>query len=253
MLEKLGYGWVDPSTCIERDDTHFEDNDYDDEGEYQSNELEEVNLYDLSLTHEENFQGGESIKHILLPINRDGFLGNSFTPLTNAGSKIVMDSKKFLANSESIMDFMVLDYDTMFGIRLLTFQRYDSTFFSCDERVFFETLLIKFHSYHFKPFYISYPTIQKELAIKKDRLVTISNKLQSLGIVTTEIKKSKIDGRPSQVTYYDLNTDRIIELLPDIYNNEYLPQITDEMEKYLKPALNRKISTEIADSMRSTW
>ncbi|MDR7208409.1 hypothetical protein [Flavobacterium piscis] len=259
MLEKLGYGWIDPETCIERDNTHTEEeNERDDEELYDyeddnDDRIVEVKLYDLSLTHDENFEDEETMKHILLPINRDGFMGNSFTPLTNAGSKIVMDSKKFVANSENIMDFMVLDYDTMFGLRLLTFQRYNSTFFSCDERIFFETLLIKFHSYGFKSFYISYPTVQKELGIKKDRLITISKKFHNLGIATTEIKKSFINGRASQITYYNIDAYRIIELLPNIYNNKYLPQITNEMEEYLRPVLSRKINTGVDEIVRSTW
>lgn len=254
MLEKLGYGWIEPSTCIEKNDTLFEDNNYDEDKEFHQNEITEVNLYDLSLTHEENFEDGEITKYILLPIDRDGFLSeNSFSPLINAGAKIVMNSEQFSKNSENLLDFMVLDYDTIFGLRLLTFQKYNSSFFSSDERVFFEALLIKFHSFKFKPFYVSYPTIHKELGIKKDRAITISRKFQKLGFLKSEIKTSRINDRPSQVTYYDIDTDVILELLPKIFKDRDLNDIRNDIKKYLEPALKRKKDSGADDIMRSTW
>lgn len=263
MIEELGNGQFNQETNAEEyynysDKLENEYDECDDENEIIENEI--VVLYDLSLTLGENFQDGIKTKYILLPINAEGFLmSETYTPLLNAGAKIVMDSEKFSNNKDILMDFFVLDYDTMFGIRLLTFQKYNSDFFSCDERVFFETLLIKFHYFNFRPFFISYPTIQKELGIKKDRLVTIAKKFEKLGFLTKEIKTSIIDKRPSQVTYYFLDTNRILELLPQIYNRDNLDDIEKDLKKYLQPAFNKKdmmtkINIDANDEIkRSTW
>ncbi len=260
MIEELGNNQADQETNT--DENYLFSEEFENENDDFENEIienEEVVLYDLSLTLEENFQDGITTKHIILPINAEGFfMSETYTPLLNAGAKIVMDSEKFANNKEILMDFLVLDYDTMFGIRLLTFQKYNSDFFSCDERVFFETLLIKFHYFHFKPFFISYPTVQKELGIKKDRLVTITKKFEKLGFVSKEIKTSKIDGRPSKITYYNLDANRIMELLPQIYKRDNLDDINKDLEKYLQPALKKintleAINNEIIEDRRSTW
>lgn len=257
MLKKIGYGWIDPDTCIERDNIHSEEENEADEDEIydcydeDDNRTTEVKLYDLSLTHDENFEDGTATKYILLPINRIDYLGDkSYTPLVNAGAKLIMNYKQFAENSITLMDFMVFDYDSIFGLRLLSFQKYNSDFFSCDERVFFETLLIKFHSFNFKPFFISYPTIQKELGIKKDRLITISKKFQKLGFLTSEIKTSLIENRPSQITYYALDADKIMELLPQIYKRKDFYDIENDLKKYLEPALKKVNDSSIDDSSR---
>lgn len=260
MLEKLGYGWIDPETCIERDNIHSEEkNEADDDDIYDcydededDDRTTEVKLYDLSLTHDENFEDGTTTKYILLPINRIDYLGDkSYTPLVNAGAKLIMNYKEFAENSNTLMDFMVLDYDSIFGLRLLSFQKYNSDFFSCDERVFFETLLIKFHSFNFKPFFISYPTIQKELGIKKDRVITISKKFQKLGFLTSEIKTSFKENRPSQITYYALDADKIMELLPQIYKRKDFYDIENDLKKYLEPALKNVNESSIDESSKS--
>ncbi|WP_264565859.1 hypothetical protein [Flavobacterium sp. N3904] len=235
MIEKLGYGYIDPATYIERNEEVEEIDEVDDDIETK---ITDVPLYDLSLTIEENFRDGIQIKYILLPIKANGVqYENNYSPLLNAGAKIVMNAEKFEENSEYLMDFIVIDYDTMFGLRLLSFQKYNSDLFSCDERVFFETLLIKFQRFGFIPFFISYTTIEKELGIKKNRAITISKKFKELGFLNTEIQTSKIDDRPSQVTYYHINASKIIELLPKIYIKEHLDVIGRDVEKYLAPAI----------------
>lgn len=260
MIEELGNNQAEQETYTNENYSFSEEFESEhDDFENEITENEEVVLYDLSLTLEENFQGGITTKHIILPINAEGFfMSETYTPLLNAGAKIVMDSEKFANNKEILMDFFVLDYDTMFGIRLLTFQKYNSDFFSCDERVFFETLLIKFHYFHFKPFFISYPTVQKELGIKKDRLITITKKFEKLGFVTKEVKPSFKDGRPLQITYYNLDANRIMELLPQIFNRDNLDDIDKDLKKYLQPALKKinileAINNEIIEDRRSTW
>jgi hypothetical protein len=238
MNKIIRYGYIDPATFTEKNLQESMQN-YEEEPE-ELEELIDVPLYDLTLDSEENFQDGIETKYILLPVNKDGVVNEtSFTPLLNAGGKIVVNNDGFRENLDIISDIFIIDYNTMFGLRLLVFQKYNSKFFSCDERVFFETLLIKFHAFRFKPFYISYPTIFNELGIKKDRAITISRKFQRLGFLETEIKTKLIDGRPSQVTYYHLDTDKILELLPKIYIEEHFEDIDRDIKKYLEPALKK--------------
>lgn len=238
MIKKIEYGYMDPATFTENNLQESVQN-YEEEPE-ELEELIDVPLYDLTLDSEENFQDGIETKYILLPINKDGVVNEtSFTPLLNAGGKIIISNDKLRQNMDYVTDFFVVDYNTMFGLRLLVFQKYNSKYFSCDERVFFETLLIKFHAFRFKPFYVSYPTIFNELGIKKDRAITISRKFQRLGFLETEIKTKLIDGRPSQVTYYHLDTDKILELLSKIYIEEHFEDIERDIKKYLEPALKK--------------
>ena len=87
-------------------------------------ELIDVHLYDLTLDSEENFQDGIETKYILLPINKDGVVNEtSFTPLLNAGGKIIISNDKLRQNMDYVTDFFVVDYNTMFGLRLLIFQK----------------------------------------------------------------------------------------------------------------------------------
>jgi hypothetical protein len=242
ILNKIiGYGYIDPAAFPENNlQEPFQD--YEEEPE-ELEELIDVPLYDLTLDSEENFQDGIETKYILLPVNKDGVVNEtSFTPLLNAGGKILMSNDTHRQNMDYVTDFFVVDYNTMFGLRLLVFQKYNSKFFSCDERIFFETLLIKLHGFHFKPFFMSYTTIFNELGIKKDRAITISIKFHKLGFLKTEIKTKSIEGRPSQVTFYYLDTDKIIELLPQIYIQEHFKDIDRDIKKYLEPAL-KKVST----------
>jgi len=238
MNKIIGYGDIDPAAFPENNlQEPFQD--YGEEPE-ELEELIDVPLYDLTLDSEENFEDGIETKYVLLPVNKDGVVNETnFTPLLNAGGKIIMSNDKLRQNMDYVTDFFVVDYNTMFGLRLLVFQKYNSKYFSCDERVFFETLLIKFHAFRFKPFYISYPTIFNELGIKKDRAITISRKFQRLGFLETEIKTKLIDGRPSQVTYYHLDTDKILELLPKIHIEEHFEDIDRDIKKYLEPALKK--------------
>lgn len=247
MIEKIGYGYVDPEMCIERNVVESIKG-YEQDSEEQ---LTDVPLYDLSMTNEENFSDGYTTKYILLPIQRNGVPNeNPYSVLLNAGAKIVMKSSKFDENGEYLLDHFILDYDSMFGLRLLSFQKYNSDLFNCDERVFFETLLIKFHRFGFIPFFLSYITIQKELGIKKDRVLTISKKFKALGFLKTEIKTSLIEERPSQVTYYNIDASKVMELLPEIYIKEHLDFIKRDIEKYLEPALKKEIVPRAIDFTR---
>ncbi|QXP69361.1 hypothetical protein H0I29_12075 [Polaribacter sp. R2A056_3_33] len=193
--------------------------------------LHEISLYDPCKSRDENFEDGISSKYLLVRVENTGSLSID-TIIPDQFSKVVTDLNKM--EEYGTPEFMVVDYDTIFGIRLITFINYNSDFFTCDERVFFESLLIKYKAFGYKPFYWSKEVIWRELGIKKDRANRIIKRFIELDILSTEVKKSVLDGRPQQITYFNLQSKKICELLPKIYNEREsnVSQIT-EVKKYL--------------------
>lgn len=202
---------------------------------------EEIELYDNSKGFDENFEKGKSKKYIIIQITNDRKF--EIVPreliLPTPQSKCVIDIDK-LEEQNSFFEYIPIEYDNIFGLRLISFIGYNSDFFLCDERIIFETLLIKYKSFDFKPFYWSKEVIFKEVGIKKDRATKILEKFINLGIVSKELKKASIENRPMQITYYDLNAEKIIELVPKIYKERENFSAKSKLEKYLMPALNRK-------------
>lgn len=196
-----------------------------------------IELYNQSLSYQENFLDGKKVKFILLPLFKDQKNDDkNFTPLLNAGAKIIMNRKEIAGTHSEHFHYLIADYHSIFGLRLLSFQRY-TDLFGCDERVLFETFLIKFHSFKFKPFYMSLPTVYKELGIKETRAKSIISRFIEMGIVTKTVKKTKINDFPSQVSHYEVNADVVVSLLPKIYEEEHLDEVQKDIEKYLEPAL----------------
>ena len=101
-----------------------------------------IEIYDDNLSYDENFTEGVDLKYALLPIYKTP-KGNEFdfTRLLNAGGKIIITEN--FENYVTALEYFVVDFDSIFGLRLLSYQRYNSKFFDCQERVFFEALLIK--------------------------------------------------------------------------------------------------------------
>lgn len=217
----------------------FKSDEFDDDN--NDDEFDEFKLYDNYLTFAENFEDGEEVKYILVPIykNPENHY-DDFTPLLNAGAKVIMNKKHILEDYSEGLNYIVLDYDSIFGLRLLSFQKYNSTFFSCEERVFFETIIIKYKSFRYQKFYYSYPKIYEELGLKKDKANAIVKKFTDLGILNSEIQTTLITNRPSQITYYELNVEKIIELIPKIYNSPFHEDVEEKLNIYLRPALVKK-------------
>jgi hypothetical protein len=178
--------------------------------------LHEIFLYDPCKSKEENFEDGKSSKHLLIRVEKNGLL-HIDDKIPNQFSKVVVDMNKI--EEYAAPEYMVVDYDTIFGTRLISFKNYNSEFFSCDERVFFEALLIKYRAFGFKPFFWSKEVIWRELGVKKDRANRIIKRFVELAILSTEVKKSVLDSRPQQITYFNLHSNRICELLTQIYND----------------------------------
>lgn len=203
----------------------------------KNNDLTKIELYNTEITFAENFKDGSNVKYIHVPIYKEVKEGEDFTPLLNAGAKIIMNRKYEMSDYSEQFNYLVLDYDSIFGLRLLTFQKYNSATFKCDERIFFETLIIKYRRFGYKKFFWSFTTIKDELGISVDRAHSIINKFVKMGFLTSGIVTSKVNGRPSQITYFNINTSKILELVPKIYKKEFHDNMTEGISEYLKEAL----------------
>lgn len=213
----------------------WEDEDYDLQ---ESKNLQEIELYDYEKTQDENFEDGKSKKYMLIEVNSNGSMLFSNT-IPTPQSKIVVDMSKI--DQYGTLETLIVDYDSIFGTRFITFMKYNSNFFVCDERVVFEALLIKFKAFGYKPFFWSKNMIFKEAGIKKDRATKIIKRFTELGIIkSAEIVKSKIDNRPQQITYYNLDSDKIVELLPQIFKGrEDECDMENQIHQYLYPSTKK--------------
>ena len=236
----------DENSCLTSEDYQddFDDEDFEEETDRYNIELpygyQEIELYDNQKTFEENFERGKNKKYVLIEIDK-----NKVFSIANVASVIPTPQSKCIIDIEKVEDYSSLeiipvDYDSFFGLRLLSFQKYKSDFFLCDERVMFETLLIKYQRFDFKPFYWSKEKIFEEVGIKKDRASAIIEKFIELGITSKKLIKTQIDKRPMQINYFDLNVDRIIELIPKIYLERDSVNLETEIKKYLIPVLKKK-------------
>ena len=221
-----------------------EDDDFEEEIDRYSIELpygyQEIELYDNQKTFDENFEKGKNKKYVLIEIDksREFSIANMASVIPTPQSKCIIDIEK--VEDYSSLEIIPVDYDSFFGLRLLSFQKYKSDFFLCDERVMFETFLIKYQRFDFKPFYWSFNKVFEEVGIKKDRATAIIEKFIKLGIASKKLVKTQIENRPMQINYYDLNTDRIIELIPEIYLERDSVNLETEIKKYLIPIIKKK-------------
>jgi hypothetical protein len=233
---------------IDRENFNEED-DFDEDGEWNGSTkkedgFKEISLYDHTLTKEENFAESDE-KFVIFKVNKDGEFG-----VTDKENIIPCPLTKCLVNLSTIEDvaeeftFAPVAYNSFMGVEVLNFMKYNSDFFTCDERVFFITLLVKFKCFDFKPFYWSKEKIFLEIGVKKDRANKIINKFKELGFLSTELVKTKIEGRPMQVTYFDIDGGKIIDLLPKILrsdeDNDGNIYTNPDIEKYLKPSIKKK-------------
>lgn len=205
--------------------------------------FKEIELYDENKSFEENFSIGKDTKYILTKVTKeDGFeIGTPDFFLPTSLHKCLIDVKKI--DLYCSITFLPVNYEALFSLHLLSFINY-ADFFLIDERIMFEALLIKFKCFDYKPFYWSKEKILEEVGIKKDRSTKILERFLKLGILSKELRKSVIKNRPMQINYYDLDADRIVELLPEIYKEKDDNGLESKIKKYLMPVLykNREIT-----------
>ncbi|WP_405211199.1 hypothetical protein [Dokdonia sp. Asnod2-E02] len=193
----------------------------------------EIPVFNPELELSENLETGT--KYFIIPIDSNEIGHYENRRLIAPGTKIISGIKDMESFEYSEMMNLIVDYATMFGTRLNRFMKYNPKFFTCDERVFFESLLMKYRYFKYKPFFLSYETIFQEIGIKKDRAVSIRKKFEAIGILESSLVTSKINNRPSQITYYSLHLEKIIKLLPNIFKDEDdVFDIRGDIEKYLK-------------------
>lgn len=207
----------------------------------EENELVEINLYDFNLTVSENLNK-DSESYILLKVDKKEIgIAENLYPLPDLSSKCLVSIKKL--QRQERMNLLIYDYDTLFGTRYPRFKMYNHSFFTCDERVFFEVLLIKFKAADFKRFNWDLSKIQYELGIGRKRLNSIIIKFYNLGIITQKFRSSegkKIRKSPfHQGTCFNIDPFKIMELLPSIYADFAIDEVRSDIEKYLKPTLKK--------------
>lgn len=239
--EHLRSKWTDEEDCFKNQSS---DSKNLPENSHYNGDVREVNLYDFTRSFDENFEQDISDKYMLIRVDHlqsVGFIDPTENFLPTPQSKCLIDFDK--AEKYSSLEFGLIDYDTIFGTRFTTFIKYNSDFFACDERVLFEGILIKFKAFGFKPFYWSKEVIFKETGIKKDRATKIINRFVDLGIITTEVRKSKIGNRPQQITYYTPHSEKILDLIPEIFKGRDEIQIVEnDLDKYLLPRKGKPIN-----------
>ena len=114
---------------------------------------QEIELYDNQKSFDENFEKGSSKKYVLIEINKNQefYISNMTSVIPNPQSKCIIDIEK--VEEFGSLEIIPVDYDSIFWVRLLSFEKYKSSFFLCDERVVFEAFLIKYKRFGFKAFY----------------------------------------------------------------------------------------------------
>lgn len=99
------------------------------------------------------------------------------------------------------------------AVNCLKFQYYNFDFFSCQEIILFETLIvlggISFRKK--EEFFHSTKTLTDKTGVKKHTVDKSIERFETLGIIDVEVK-----GMP-RVKFYKMNWSNIIELLPEIY------------------------------------
>lgn len=207
--------------------------------ENESIEFKKIELYDFNKTFDENFLEGDEDKYIVIKISKKD---NKIGVMTPDVHSLCLSNPEKLIESEELK-YLIWDYDTIFGTRYNVFKRYDTNFFDCQERVFFEALIINYKRNRFKNFRWEKSKIGYELGIKRKKLDSIITRFQELGIIDSAIakmtKKTK-NSRNSIGFHFSVNSQRIIELLPEIFSDFDYETVERDILNYLTPDLVRR-------------
>lgn len=149
------------------------------------------------------------------------------------------------------------------AINVMKLQRYNFNFFSTEEVVFFEYLMVKGSSFKAgKQFYHSTETIFRETGIKKNSLNSIIKRFTELGIIKIEVK-----GFP-KVKHFLVVFPRVMELFSQIYQSSENGKLPSALSKllfdffqplavsYLQKNTNKNLETELkkeTNDIDSEW
>lgn len=196
-----------------------------------------IKLYDFNLLFEENFLHDDEDKHIVIRISAKD---NKIDLMFDKSSVCLSSPKKLLQVSK--LHFLIWDYDSIFGTRYNIFKLYNKDFFDCQERVFFESLIIKFKRNKFTPFRWEKTKIGMELGIKRNKRDSIIKRFKELGIIKTATLKSIKNKNGFENSYFfNLDCQRIYDLLPTIFSEFDYKKVENNIFNYLSPKLKSKI------------
>lgn len=185
------------------------------------------NLINYELSIEENLVNGNN----LLICRVDDNLNDI---------KIDVESTKVLTKIEQLYDDYIENvfidkYDeSIHGVVVKNFIQY-SDYFSCQERVFFEALLVK-AKYFKDKFYWSIPKIREELGIKRTAAESIISRFEQEKILKKRVEKrfNKEKNRPEQIAYFEVDFEVIYGLIEKIYTTD----IIDKKDYFERMYLN---------------
>lgn len=202
-----------------------------------SNKADEVCMlrhpYNFKRSFSENLKDGLD-KHIIIKISPDEDIIEVIPDWTTF---FISKPSSLMVEIENLRYFIV-DYDTIFGTRYNKFKNYDNKFFSCEERVLFESLIINFKRNDHKEFKWEKKKIGYELGIKRKKLESIISRFKELGIIKYAFSRSKINKdthRNRNSFYFNLDCEKIIELLPKIFSKFDYEKVKHDIIKYLNP------------------
>jgi hypothetical protein len=171
-------------------------------------------LSDPEKSKEENF--AEKRNLLLMKITEDSLA-------VEDPKRIFRPDTKYFTTSENIftadvgLDAIFIDTheNSAHAVYLKNFMKY-SSFFDCEERVFFEALLVK-HKVFRGAFSWSIPQTESELGIKRSRREAIIKKFIKLGIIET-LTVPMPGEHMKTITQFKVNIPKVVELIPKIYD-----------------------------------
>lgn len=185
-------------------------------------------LYDPAQSKEANF--GAKRNYLLLKITEDDLQVEDPSRIFRRDTKYVTKVGDIFEH-DTVLDVMFIDTheNSAHAVYLKNFRKYKPTFFGCEERVFFEALLVKHKSFGGE-FSWSIQQCEKELGIKRSARETIIKRLIQLGIIETGT--IPIPGEQMKsITQFKVNIQRVIELIPEIFDDQ-LTNLLD-IERYI--------------------
>lgn len=192
-----------------------------------------IELYDRKKTFKANFKEVNE-KHIVFKISKNDDVIDIIPDLNS----FIVTKPSEIRDKMGLMS-LIVDYHSHFGLRYNMFKRYNPKFFTCDERIFFEGLLVKFKNADFREFEWAKDKIFYELGIKRSRLDSIIKKFKDLGIINyTTVYALKTNTRKNKALFFNVNPIKIMELAPKIYFYKYTYfESVKSLRKFLSPVL----------------
>jgi hypothetical protein len=113
------------------------------------------------------------------------------------------------------------------SVNFFKMQLYNHENFSTDEIIFFEFLVLKAKSFGYQEFHYSARKIEAEIGMGRSLQERMIRKFVGLGILQFEVR-----GCP-QEKHFTVIFDKVIHLLPSIYQLEEINKINAEISKFI--------------------